>query len=155
VLHLVKSHSARQVARATELEGANASLRAELQAPRSKLAEVERRKRTLTSENEGLKKDLEDARSACEAAVRDKELVRQIEQSKLLCFQDSVRKRHVELQRDTEVSVSALGGRSVEFPSGASLSDFFKWFQMEIKSMPTTFAECNENITYYTLIDVF
>jgi regulator of replication initiation timing len=76
---LVKSHSARQVARATELEGANASLRAELAAARSKLAEVERREWTLTFENEGLKKDLEEARSACEAAVRDKELVWQTE----------------------------------------------------------------------------
>jgi hypothetical protein len=76
---LVKSHSARQVARSTELEGANASLRAELEAARSKLAEVERREQTLTSENEGLKKDLEDARFAREVAVRDKELVRQTE----------------------------------------------------------------------------
>jgi hypothetical protein len=66
VLHLVKSQSARQVARATELEGANASLRVELEAARSKLAEVERCGGTLTSENEGLKKDLVDERSAHE-----------------------------------------------------------------------------------------
>jgi hypothetical protein len=45
VLHLAKSHSARQVARGMELEAA-----------RSKLAEVEHHERTLTSENEGLKK---------------------------------------------------------------------------------------------------
>jgi chromosome segregation ATPase len=106
----VKSHIARQVACATELEGANALLRAELEAARSKLAEVERREQTLTSENECLKKDLEDARSAREAAVRDKELVRQTEQSKLQHLQDSVRKRLAELRRDTETSVSALGG---------------------------------------------
>jgi hypothetical protein len=59
-----------------ELEGANASLRAELEAARSKLAEVERREPTLTSENEGLKKDFVDARSTREAAVRGKEVVR-------------------------------------------------------------------------------
>jgi hypothetical protein len=53
---LGKSHSARQVARATELEGANASLRVELEAARSKVAEVERREQTFTSENECLKK---------------------------------------------------------------------------------------------------
>jgi hypothetical protein len=94
---LVKSHNERQVARATELEGANASLRAELEAAHSKLAEVERRERTLTSENEGLKKDLVDARSAREGAVRDKELVRETEQLKLQRFQDSVRKRLTEL----------------------------------------------------------
>jgi regulator of replication initiation timing len=83
---LVKSHSARQVARATELEGANASLRAELEAARLKLAEVERREQTLTYENEGLKKDLEDAHSAHEVVVRDKELVQQTDQSKLRRF---------------------------------------------------------------------
>jgi hypothetical protein len=51
--------------------------------------------------------------------------------------------------------VSALGGQSAEFPFDASLSDFFKWFQMEIKSMPTTFMECNKNITCYALIGIF
>jgi hypothetical protein len=35
------------------------------------------------------------------------------------------------------------------------LSGFFKWFLKEIESMPTSFAECNENITYYTLIGIF
>jgi cell division protein FtsB len=86
VLHLVKSHSAQQVFRSTELQGANASLRAELEAAHSKLAEVERREQTLTSKNEGLKKDLEDARSAHKAVVRDKELVRQTEHLKLRHF---------------------------------------------------------------------
>jgi hypothetical protein len=58
----------------------------ELEAARSKLVEVERREKTLTSENEGLKKNLVDAHAAHEAAVRDKELVRQTEQSKLRRF---------------------------------------------------------------------
>jgi hypothetical protein len=141
--------------RVTELEDANASLQVELEAARSKLAEVERRERTLTSENEGLKRDLEGAHSAHEAAVKDKELVRQTKQSKLWRFQDSVHKRLAELRGDIEASVSALGGQSAEFPSDASLSDFFKWFQMEIKSMPTTFVECNKNITCYALIGIF
>jgi hypothetical protein len=107
---LVKSHSGRQVARSMELEGANALLQAELEAARSKLVEVECREQTLTSENEGLKNDLEDARSAHEVVVRDKELVRQTEQSKLRRFQNYVHKRLVELQHDTKTSVSALGG---------------------------------------------
>jgi hypothetical protein len=51
--------------------------------------------------------------------------------------------------------VSALSGRSAEFPSDASLSDFFKWLRTEIKSMPTAFAECNENIICYALIGIF
>jgi hypothetical protein len=58
---MAKSHSARQVTHAMELEGANASLRAELEATRSKLAEVDHHERTLTFENEGLKKDSVDA----------------------------------------------------------------------------------------------
>jgi hypothetical protein len=152
---LEKSHNTRQVTRGTELEHANASLQVELEAARSKLAEVEHHERTLTSKKEGLKRDLEDACSAHEATVKDKELVRQTEQSKLWRFHDSVRKRLIELRHDTETSVSALGGRSAEFPSDASLSDFFKWFQTKTKSMPTAFVECNENITCYALIGVF
>jgi hypothetical protein len=70
----------------------------------SKLAEVERREWTLTSKNEGLKIDLVDACSAHEVVVRE------TEQSKLRHFQVSVRKRLAELLRDTETSVSALGG---------------------------------------------
>jgi hypothetical protein len=35
------------------------------------------------------------------------------------------------------------------------MSDFFRWFQKEIKSLPTVFVECNENITYYALVGVF
>jgi hypothetical protein len=53
-----------QVVHATGLEEANTLLRAELEAARTKLAEVEHRERTLTSENEGLKRDLEGAHSA-------------------------------------------------------------------------------------------
>jgi hypothetical protein len=96
-LHLAMSHSAWQVARATELEGANASLGADLEAARSKLAEVEHHEWTLTSENEGLKKYLVDACYGCEVAVRDKVLVQESKQSKLWHFQDSVCKRLTEL----------------------------------------------------------
>jgi hypothetical protein len=53
-----------QVAHVTGLEEANTLLRAELEAARTKLAEVEHRERTLTAENEGLKRDLEGAHSA-------------------------------------------------------------------------------------------
>jgi hypothetical protein len=42
-----------------------------------------------------------------------------------------------------------------EFPSDASLSDFFQWFRTEVMSMPTTFVECNKNITCYALVGVF
>jgi hypothetical protein len=58
--------------------------------------------------------------------MKDKDLVQQAEQSKLQRLHDSIHKRLVELHRDMEASVSALGGRSAEFPIGASVSDFFK-----------------------------
>jgi hypothetical protein len=53
--------------------------------------------RTLTSKNEGLKRDLEGARTARDVAVKDKELVQQAKQAKLQQFQDSIRKSLVEL----------------------------------------------------------
>jgi hypothetical protein len=69
-------------------------------------------------------------------------------------FQDSLHKRLAELWRETEDSMATLGGRCAEFPTDASVSDFLGWFQVEIAAMPTAFAKCNENITYYTLIGV-
>jgi hypothetical protein len=50
-------------------------LRAELDIARLKLAEVEHREWTLTSENEGLKRDLDGACTARDVAMKDKELV--------------------------------------------------------------------------------
>jgi hypothetical protein len=76
----VKSQSARQIARAAELDEANGSLCADLDAARSKLAKVECRERSLSSKNEGLKKDLGSARTARDAIVKDKDLVQQSEQ---------------------------------------------------------------------------
>jgi hypothetical protein len=98
--------------------------------------EVEHREQALTSENEGLKKDLENARTTQR-------------------FQDSVRKKLAELQHDTEASMAMLGRRSTEFPTNASLSDFFEWFRTEVTVMPTVFVECNKNITCYALIAIF
>jgi hypothetical protein len=51
--------------------------------------------------------------------------------------------------------VATLGGRSEEFPTGDSLSDFLEWFCAEVAAFPTTFMECNENITCYSFIVVF
>jgi hypothetical protein len=48
------------------------------------------------------------------------------------------------------------GGRCMDFPSANTIvNDFLEWFQMEVQALPTVFAECNENITCYALIDVF
>jgi hypothetical protein len=51
--------------------------------------------------------------------------------------------------------MAMFGGGSSEFPTDASLSNFFEWFQMEVTTMATAFAECIENITCYALIGVF
>jgi hypothetical protein len=54
-----------------------------------------------------------------------------------------------------DASVATFSGRSTEFPTSASVSNFLEWFRAEVAVMPTTFAECNENITCYALIGVF
>jgi hypothetical protein len=130
-------------------------MHAKLETARSKLAEVEHRDHAVTPKNEGLKKDLESARTAHDAATRDKADVEKAKCVKLQQFQDSVCKKLADLLCDTEASVATLGGRSAGFPTITSLSDFFEWFQVKVAAMPTTFAECNENITCYALIGVF
>jgi hypothetical protein len=107
---LARSQNTQQVARVTELEEANALLQAELEAACTKLAKVEHRECTLTSKNEGLKRDLEGALFPREAAMKKKELVQQAKQVKLQRFQDTIHKRLAELRRDTKASVATLGG---------------------------------------------
>jgi hypothetical protein len=51
--------------------------------------------------------------------------------------------------------VATLSGRRTKFPTDASLSDLFEWFWVKVVAMPTTFVECNENITCYALSVVF
>jgi regulator of replication initiation timing len=96
VLHLTKSQIAEwlaeawQVAHVAELEEVNAQLCAELDASRSKMVEIECRGQPPTLENEGLKKDLENARTAHDAVVKDKAEVQKTEHTKLQRFQDSI-----------------------------------------------------------------
>jgi predicted nuclease with TOPRIM domain len=92
------------------------------------LPEVEHRERARASEYEDLKKDFEDMRVAYDAMVKEKAEVEEIERTKLQRFQDSLHKKLAELRRDMEASVATLDGRSAEFPTDASLSDFLEWF---------------------------
>jgi hypothetical protein len=39
--------------------------------------------------------------------------------------------------------------------ANTTANNFLEWFRMEVQALPTAFAECNENITCYTLICVF
>jgi hypothetical protein len=61
---MARSQNTQQVSHVTGLEEGNTLLRVELEVARTKLAEVEHPERTLTSKNEGLKRDLEGAHSA-------------------------------------------------------------------------------------------
>jgi hypothetical protein len=55
-----------------------------------------------------------------------------------------------------QATVAALGGRCMDFSSAnTTANNFLEWFRMEVQALPTAFAECNENITCYTLIGVF
>jgi hypothetical protein len=74
---LAKSQSMEQVMCIAELEESGALLRAELDAPHSKLAEIEHRKGVLTSKNEGLKRDFGVAGIGHDAAAKEKDLVQQ------------------------------------------------------------------------------
>jgi hypothetical protein len=73
-----------------------------------------------------LKKDFKDMHPTYDVMVKEKAEVKEI--TKLQRFQDSLRKKLAELRRDTEASVATLIGRSAEFPTDASLSDFLEWF---------------------------
>jgi hypothetical protein len=67
-----------------------------------------------------------------------------------------LRKKLAELRCDTKESVAALGGRCEDFPiTNATVSNLLDWFRTEVRVLPTTFAECNENINYFTLVGVF
>jgi hypothetical protein len=74
-LDLAKSQSTQQVVRIAEIEEANALLQAELDTAHSKLVEVEQRERTLTSENEEVKRDLESACTTHDVVEKEKALV--------------------------------------------------------------------------------
>jgi hypothetical protein len=67
-----------------------------------------------------------------------------------------LRKKLAELRRDTEELVAALGARCEDFPvTDATVSNLLDWFRMEVRALPTSFAECNENIICFALVGVF
>jgi chromosome segregation ATPase len=125
-LHLTKSQNAdksvevQRTVQVVELEEANAQLCMELNAAQSKLSEVERHEQAMTSTYEDLKKDIVEVRSSHAAVVKEK-----MKCVKARRFQNSLLKKLAELHHDTEASVATLGGRCVEFPIDASVSDLF------------------------------
>jgi hypothetical protein len=65
-----KSMVVQQNAHVAELEEANAQLLIELNATRSRLAEVEHREQALTSDYEGLCRDFDDLRTSHDTVVK-------------------------------------------------------------------------------------
>jgi hypothetical protein len=42
-------------------------------------------------------------------------------------------------------------GASLDFPTGnATVSDMLEWLRTEVQALPTSFAECNGNITCFS-----
>jgi predicted metallo-beta-lactamase superfamily hydrolase len=111
-----------QSLRITELEEANTQLRTELAAAHTKVAEVEHHERTLSSDYDGLRKDFDDLRTSYAAIVQEKVNLEKTEHEKVQRSQNLLRKKLVELQRDTEESVAALKGGAWIFPLRTLLS---------------------------------
>jgi hypothetical protein len=52
--------------------------------------------------------------------------------------------------------VATLRGRCMDFPTmNATISTLLDWFLMEVRALPTAFAECNKNITCFAPVGVF
>jgi hypothetical protein len=153
---LARSAEALQSLCHAELEEANVQLRPELATAHTKVAKVERREWSLTSDYDGLHRDFDDLQTSLVAIVKEKANLERVEHEKAQWFCNLLRKKLAELRQDMEESIATLGGLCMYFPTtNATISDMLEWFWTEVQSLPTTFAECNENITCFALIDVF
>jgi hypothetical protein len=120
------------------------------------VAEVERRERSLTSDYDGLRRDFNDLQTSHAIVVKEKADLEKTLHKKAQWFHNLLCKKLAELRCDMEESIAALRGRCMDFPTtNATVSDMLEWFQMEVQALPTAFAECNENITCFTLVGIF
>jgi hypothetical protein len=131
--------------RIAELEEANVVLCVELAAAHTKVVEVERRERALTSNYGSLHSDFNDLQSVHAVVVKEKTDLEKMERAHR--FHNLLRKKLAELRRDMEESIAALGGRCLDFPAtNAIVPSMLEWFCIEVQALPTTFAECNEHL---------
>jgi chromosome segregation ATPase len=77
-----KSTEVQQSLCIAELEEANTQLRTELAAAHTKVAEVEHRERTLSSDYDGLRKDFDDLQTSHDAVVQEKANLEKTEHEK-------------------------------------------------------------------------
>jgi hypothetical protein len=161
-LHVMKARisvrpaEAQQRSRLAELDEAYTQLCMELSAAHTKVVEVERHERSLTSNYDGLHRDFNDLQTLHASVVKGKANLERVEREKVQWFCILLRKKLVVLQRYMEESIAMLGGRCMDFPTtNATVSYMLEWFRMEVQSLPTAFTKCNENITCFALIGVF
>jgi hypothetical protein len=103
-----------QCSRIAELEEANVVLCVELAAAHTKVVEVERRERALTSNYGSLHSDFNDLQSVHAVVVKEKTDLEKMERAHR--FHNLLRKKLAELRRDMEESIAALGGDAWTFP---------------------------------------
>jgi chromosome segregation ATPase len=121
-----KSAVVQQNAHVAELECTNAQLLVELNAARSRLAEVEHHEQALTSDYEGLCRYFDDLRTSHDATMKEKADLKKTEHEKAQRFPNSLRKKLAELRVDMEATVAALGGGDARiFPLPTLLSPIF------------------------------
>jgi hypothetical protein len=112
--------------------------------------------RALSSDYDGLRKDFNDLRTSHAAVVQEKVDLEKTEREKAQRFQNLLLKKLAELWCDTEESVATLGGLCEDFPViDATVSTLLDWFRTKVHALPTAFAKCNENITWFALVGVF
>jgi hypothetical protein len=122
-----------QNAHVAELEEANASLLAELNASRC-------REHALASDYEGLRRDFDDLRTSHDIVVKEKADLEKTAREKAQWFQNSLCKKLAELWVNMEATVAALGGRCMDFPSANTTgTNFLEWLQMEVQALPIAF----------------
>jgi chromosome segregation ATPase len=127
-LHVMKARiSARsaqvqQCSHVAELEEALTQLRAELAAAHTKVEEVERRERSLTSGYDSLRRDFGDFLTSHDAVVKEKANLEKMEREKAQQFCNLLRKKLVGLRCDMEELIVALGGDAWTFSLPMPLS---------------------------------
>jgi hypothetical protein len=80
----VRSVKVQQRSHTTELEEANAQLRTELATTHTKVAEVERRERSLTFDYDGLRRDFNDLQTSHATVVKEKAYLEKMEHEPIM-----------------------------------------------------------------------
>jgi hypothetical protein len=150
-----KTAEVQQCSCVAELEKANTQLHTELAATYTKVMEVKRRERALTSDCGSLRSDFGDLQTAHAALVKEKANLGKVDHDKAQQFHNLLCKKLASLRYDMEESIASLRGWCLDFPAtNATIYDMLEWFRMEVQALPTSFIESNENITCFVVAGV-